>query len=331
MQRHQQTDRIDLSLVIPCFNEAHNLPMFLHAATSCLGAQALSYELVFVDDGSTDETIPLLEQAVEDCRPESSGRASIRLVRLSRNFGKEAALLAGLDRATGDCVGFIDADMQQDPCVALKMFEYLREHDDVDCVAAAPRQRTESLPLRLWKKAFYCAFNSIGETQILPDVSDFRVFRRHVADSLLAMREQFRFSKGLFAWAGFRTVVMPYDVHDRLSGKSRWTLRKLVSYGWNGVLAFSMWPLKLVMCVGIILALASLAFFGLDLYDKVAYNSDIPISQILIYVVLLMGGVQMFVLGLIGEYVARAYIETKHRPVYFVLEDSFLTFPNNRE
>lgn len=309
---------MNFSLVIPSYNEARNLPAFLKEATTCLDDEDIDYELIFVNDGSTDDTLTVLEKEIASYRASRVSRGVIAVVDLSRNFGKESALFAGLERATGDCVGFIDADMQQDPRVALEMFHYLQDDSDTDCVAAIPEKRRESLPLRACKRLFYQMFNNMSETRIIADVSDFRVFRRSVADALLSLREQYRFSKGLFAWVGFHTHVIPYDVHERYSGKSRWTLRKLISYAWNGVLAFSTWPLKLIMYAGIVLALISLVFFGLDLYDKIAFNSDIPISQVLIYVVLLMGGVQMFVLGVFGEYMARAYIESKQRPVYLV-------------
>lgn len=309
---------MNFSLVIPSYNEARNLSAFLKETTSCLDDEDIDYELIFVNDGSTDDTLAVLEREIASYRASRVSRGAIAVVDLSRNFGKESALYAGLERATGDCVGFIDADMQQDPRVALEMFRYLQDNPDTDCVAAIPEKRRESLPLRAFKRLFYRMFNSMSETRIIADVSDFRVFRRSVAEALLSLHEQYRFSKGLFAWVGFHTHVIPYDVHERYSGKSRWTLRKLISYAWNGVLAFSTWPLKLIMYAGIVLALISLVFFGLDLYDKIAFNSDVPISQILIYVVLLMGGIQMFVLGVFGEYMARAYIESKQRPVYLV-------------
>lgn len=307
---------MNFSLIIPCFNEARNLPTFFVAATACLDAERMDYELVFVDDGSSDDSIAVLRKEVQSYRSSGDGRASIVVVELSRNFGKEAALHAGLEHATGDCVGFIDADMQQDPQVALKMLQFLEEHADIDCVAAVQEARKESLPLRACKKLFYQVFNGMSDTRIIADVSDFRVFRRPVADALVSMREQFRFSKGLFAWIGFKTHVMPYQVHQRLSGSSKWTLRKLISYGWNGVLAFSTWPLKIIMYAGMVLAAVTLVFFSWDLFDKVAYNSDVSITQMLVYIVLLMGGLQMVVLGIFGEYMARAYIEAKNRPIY---------------
>lgn len=309
---------MNFSLIVPSYNEARNLPTFIAAATACLDGEDLDYELVFVDDGSSDDTSEVLKREIESYRAAGSGRAAFVVVELARNFGKEAALHAGLERATGDCIGFIDADMQQDPQVALKMLRFLDDNPEIDCVAAVQESRKESLPLRACKKLFYRVFNGMSDTRIIADVSDFRVFRRPVAEALLSLREQFRFSKGLFAWVGFSTHVMPYQVHERLSGKSKWTVRKLVSYGWNGVLAFSTWPLKLVMYAGVILALITLFFFGWDLFEKMAYNYDISTTQLLVYVVLLMGGIQMFVLGILGEYMARAYIEAKNRPVCIV-------------
>lgn len=307
---------MNFSLIIPCFNEALNLPTFFAAATACLDAEHMDYELVFVDDGSSDDSVAVLRKEVQEYRLSNTGRASVVVVELSRNFGKEAALHAGLEHATGACVGFIDADMQQDPEVALKMLHFLDENPDIDCVAAVQESRKESLPLRACKKMFYKVFNGMSDTRIIADVSDFRVFRRPVAEALISMREQFRFSKGLFAWIGFKTHVMPYQVHQRLSGSSKWTLRKLVSYGWNGVLAFSTWPLKIIMYAGVVLALVSLVFFGLDVVEKMLYNNNVSSTLMLVYVVLLMGGLQMVVLGIFGEYMARAYIEAKNRPIY---------------
>ncbi len=307
---------MDFSLIVPCYNEAGNVPAFFATATACFDAADMSYELVFVNDGSTDGTSEALEHVVGAYRDRGNGRATVRIVEFSRNFGKEAAMFAGLEHATGDVVGFIDADMQQDPAVALRMYRCLMERPEYDCVAAVQEKRRESLPLRACKRVFYRAFNDVCSTQLLEGVSDFRVFRRPVADALLSLREHCRFSKGLFGWIGFKTYVITYEVHERLSGKSKWAVRDLFSYAWNGVVSFSTWPLKLIMYIGVVLALVTLVFFGIDVYDKIAFNNDISTSQLLVYVVLLMGGAQMIVLGVFGEYLARAYMEAKNRPLY---------------
>lgn len=304
------------SLIAPCCNEAGNLPVFVDSVCRCFGAGEFECELVLVDDGSTDGTQAVIAQQMERCLAGGFPRMSFTVIELSRNFGKESALFAGLENATGDYIGFIDSDMQQDPQVAMEMLRELVADPTFDVVAAAQKQRRERYLLRVVKGLFYRCFNAMSETGIPADVSDFRVFTRQVADTLLSMRESFRFTKGLFSWVGFKTKVVPYEVHDRAAGKTKWSLRSLVSYAWNGVLAFSTWPLKVIMLLGVALALLSLVFLGLDLYGKVAHNDDISTTMILVYVVLMMGGIQMFVLGVLGEYMARGYIESKNRPIY---------------
>ena len=225
-------------------------------------------------------------------------------------------MFAGLEQSSGDYVGFIDADLQQDPAVSLKMLRILQTQPDYDCVAAVQEQRRESLPMRACKHVFYRAFNRMCNLDVVEGASDFRVFSRPVAEALLSMREQFRFSKGLFSWIGFKTKVITYQVHDRYKGQSKWTLLSLASYAWNGVVAFSTWPLRAVMVLGVLLALVAFGLFAFDIACKLLFNDDLPANQVLLYVVLLLGGIQMFVLGVFGEYLARAYIESKHRPLY---------------
>lgn len=307
---------MNFSLIIPCYNEAQNLPTMLAATTAVFDRADIDYELVFVNDGSSDDTTEVLEREVASYQERGLGCATVRVVEFSRNFGKEAAMYAGLERASGDVIGFIDADMQQDPAVALQMYRFLAENPSYDCVAAVQDCRKESFPLRVCKRLFYRAFNDVCSTQIPADASDFRVFRRPVANALLSMKEHNRFSKGLFAWVGFRTHIVTYQVRERLSGESKWRVRDLFGYAWNGVVAFSTWPLKMIMYAGLVLALVTLACFGFDVYDKAVNNSDLSTSQLLLYVVLLMGGVQMVVMGIFGEYMARAYIEAKGRPLY---------------
>lgn len=316
----------DISLIVPCYNEARNLGAFFQAVVECFAQTQWKCEVVFVNDGSADDTMIVLEEAIvayqqRDDAADLNDPMTFVLVELSRNFGKEAALYAGLQRAHGRYVGFIDADMQQDPHVALEMFCYLDTHPEYDCVAAVQDKRKEGAVLRGFKQAFYLLFNGMSDTKILANVSDFRVFTRKVADALLMLGEQFRFSKGLFAWVGFRTHVITYEVHDRLAGKSRWSFTSLASYAWNGILAFSTWPLKLIMLVGVVLALVSIVLLGFDVVHNAISTDDVSMSQILLEVVLLLGGIQMFVLGVIGEYVARAYIEAKQRPVCIVQEE----------
>lgn len=259
---------MDFSLIVPCYNEAENLSVFFGSACRCFENTDYSCELIFVNDGSNDGTTDVILQQIDRYRSEGGTKLSFSMIELSRNFGKESALFAGLDHASGDYIGFIDADMQQDPQVALTMLQILINEPEFDCVAAVQKKRRESLGIRLFKRCFYRIFNVMSSTQLLADVSDFRVFTRQVADAILSMHENYRFSKGLFSWVGFRTKVIPYEVHERYAGKTKWSFRKLLSYGWNGVLAFSTLPLKIIMMLGIVLALCSVVLFLFDMYQK---------------------------------------------------------------
>ena len=314
---------MNLSLIVPCYNEAANLGAFFEAATTCFDDTDLDYELVFVNDGSSDDTMKVLHRAIDSYRDDDASRssnktgsASFSIIEFSRNFGKESAMFAGLERACGDIVGFIDADMQQDPALALEMFEFLCEHPDYDCIAAVQKHRREGLLYRVFKGLFYRVFNGMGEMQVLAGASDFRLFTRQVANALTAMPEQYRFSKGLFAWVGFRTYALPYTANTRLHGESRWTFGKLFTYAWNGILAFSTWPLRLVLYFGLIMAVVTGVLLVIDLVQKTMFHSGLPDYMLLLYVTLLFGGIQMIVLGVFGEYMARTYIEAKNRPVY---------------
>lgn len=307
---------MDFSLIVPCYNEAQNLPVMFKATTDVFDAENLSYELIFVDDGSSDGSDNLLASLANSYRTEGRGIAQIKIISFSRNFGKEAAMLAGLKQAEGDIIGFIDADMQQDPTTSLTMLRFLQAHEYYDCVAAMQNHRKESLPLRAFKKTFYSVFNDVSSTHIEPDVSDFRVFRRSVADAILNMPEHNRFSKGLFGWVGFRTYVMPYQVHKRLNGKSKWSLRGLISYGWNGMLAFSTWPLKIVSWLGLLLFIAGIVVIIAGLYQQAASHVAFSIELATLCVVLIVGGVQLIALGIFGEYMSRVYLESKNRPQY---------------
>ena len=288
---------MDFSLIVPCFNEEENLRVFIPTAISYFEALDAMCELVFVDDGSSDATYQVIqdqieayEKRTESARKEDGRRLAFQVVGFSRNFGKEAAMYAGLERATGDVLGFIDADMQQDPAVAVRAF----------------------------KRVFYRMFRDMSDLDVVEGASDFRVFTRQVAAALLSMREHFRFSKGMFSWVGFNTRVITYQVHDRYAGESKWTMRSLLGYAWTGVVAFSTWPLRAAMVLGVILALLALVLFGIDVFDNVVLHDGVSTERILVYVVLLMSGIQMVVLGVFGEYLARAYIESKHRPLYIV-------------
>lgn len=302
---------MDLSVIVPCYNEAESLPSFVDAATSALSALGDSWELVFVNDGSTDGTERFLRAFL------ASGRAPhATLVNFSRNFGKEPALLAGLRQATGAAVAFIDADLQQPPATLVEMYRLLEAHDEYDVVAACQRERADrSLRSRL-SNGFYGLFNRVSDIHLEPGASDFRVFRRDVADALLSLPEYHRFTKGLFAWVGFRTLPYPYTPDERFAGQSRWSMRGLTRYAIEGMLSFTTVPLRVSAYVGAVAALAGFVYIIFVLVDALVLHNTPAGYPTLLSVMLILGGLILLSLGIIGEYVARIYLEGKRRPAY---------------
>lgn len=309
--------KTDLTLVVPCHNEEGNVQVFFDEASSVLDAAGIAWELVFVNDGSIDATMQALRDIVDTHQDKA-----IQVISFSRNFGKESALYAGMQAARGEFIGLIDADMQQDPALTVKMYEYLQMHSECDSVAAYQEQRREGLALRWCKRIFYLAFNATSDQVDLPaNMSDFRVFRRDVRDSLLSMHEYFRFSKGLFAWIGFNTHPMPYTANERNSGSSNWSFRALFKYAMGGILAFTTWPLKVAKYIGLISSVGALVYLLYVLIvDYLIMGIGVPGYPTLVCLVLLLGGIQLLVLGIIGEYLARDYVEGKHRPIYIARE-----------
>ena len=273
---------MDLSIVVPCYNEEGSLPLLFSAVDDAFATSGVSYELVLVNDGSSDGTSRLLHEL-----PTPASAERIVVVDFSRNFGKESALLAGLQHAEGDAVGLMDADLQQPPATLLEMYRMLQANPSADCVAAFQEHRNEGAVLSFFKHAFYKAFDATSKLNAMPDASDFRVFHRRVADALLSMPESFRFSKGMFAWVGFETLPFPYTPANRVEGETKWSFRKLMRYGIGGVIV--------------------------EQFINPAMPSGYPT---LLCVLLLMGGLILVTLGVIGEYIARIYIETKRRPAY---------------
>lgn len=304
---------MDLSVIIPCFNEQDCLPLLFDRATSVFGAAGLDYELIFVNDGSKDRTWALISEFA------ASGRAPhVKAVDFSRNFGKEPALLAGLEHADGDVTGIMDADLQQEPETLLAMYQELLAHPEADCVAAYQSTRHESKLQAALKGQFYRTFRNLADgcQGMIAGASDFRVFRRDVAGALLSMPEYFRFSKGLFAWVGFETIPFAYEPAERAGGTSKWSLRKLMSYAIDGIFAFSTVPLKLATFVGAITSLVAVVLIIGVFWDTFVLHNTPSGYPTMVCLQLLFGGLILLTLGIIGEYLARIYLEGKRRPIY---------------
>ena len=303
-----------LSLIIPCYNEEGNVQPMYEKVVSTFSGKVDSYEFVFVNDGSSDATAAKLKKIYQ------SAEQPVKVVNFSRNFGKEAAIYAGLQHVSGDYISIIDADLQQDPAYVLQMVDFLEEHEDYDSVAAFQEERKESAFMAKAKNAFYKIINKISDTEFVSGASDFRTFRSRVKDAILQMSEYHRFSKGIFSWVGFQTYYMPYNVDDRLTGTSKWSFWKLMKYAIEGIVAFTTVPLKLSTWIGSLTSLAALIYIIVVIIQKLACGIDVPGYATIVVLILFLGGMQLLALGIIGEYLSRTYIQSKNRPIYLARE-----------
>ena len=303
-------DRAVLSLVVPCYNEAAGLASFWARASDALDALGVPAEAVFVDDGSRDATFAVLSAlAARDPR--------VRVVALSRNFGKEVALAAGLDHARGDAVVPIDADLQHPPELAHELVAKWREGYDV--VIALRRDRmTDSAARRLASDLFHRLFARVSAVPVPRGAGDFRLMSRPVVDALKSMPERTRYMKGMYAWVGFRTATVDYDVAERAAGESRFGLVKLWRLALDGIVSFSALPLRMSSFLGALFALVALGYGAWLVARTLVHGVDVPGYASLMVVVLFLGGVQLLSLGVIGEYLGRVYDEVKARPLYVV-------------
>lgn len=299
-----------LSLIAPCFNEAENVLPFQQAVMDDFDGCGYDYEIIFVNDGSRDATLHNLKKifAAQNC--------PVKVISLSRNFGKEAAIYAGLHHADGEYIALIDADLQQRPRIVRDMVNILDDNEQYDVVAAYQDRRGEGKVLSFFKKSFYAIINELSNVTLQPDASDFRTFRRSVRDSLLELGEYHRFSKGLFAWVGYDTCFIPYTAEQRHSGISKWSFRKLFNYAIDGIIGFSTRPLRIASHLGMYTALVAVLYLLVVVIEKIFWGIDIPGYATMIVVTLLLGGIQLLCIGIIGEYVGRTFEQTKDRPIY---------------
>ncbi len=298
-----------LSLVVPCYNEEKNVSLFYNAVKNDFSSVDFDYEIVFVNDGSKDATFKELQKLC-------AGEIPVKIVNFSRNFGKESAMYAGLKESEGDYVTIIDADLQQRPSIALDMVKMLDNEPEYDCVAAYQEERKESKLLVFFKNGFYKLINKFADTEFVQGASDFRTFRRPMVEAILSMDEYFRFSKGLFSWVGFNTKFIPYEVEERATGTSKWSFKKLFKYAMEGIFAFTTAPLRIATVVGLLTSFLSMAYLVVVVIQKLFFGIAVAGYATIVALILLLGGIQLLALGIIGEYIARTYIQTKNRPIY---------------
>lgn len=301
-----------LSFVVPAFNEAGNLPTLFAALDELSQQLGMATEIVVVDDGSSDNTAAVINEWLP--------RLSLHYVAFSRNFGKEAGLTAGLEHCRGDAAVLIDADMQHPVDLIPEMIRQWRAGAEMVLTIRQDRDQ-ESLPKRLFTRAFYRVVNFGAHMQVPEDAGDFRLLDRKVVDALLRLPERNRFMKGLYAWVGYRTAVIPYMPRPRFSGESTFRFWKLLALGLSGVTAFSAFPLRLISMMGIGSAVVSF-FFGLSIiYDHFFTNEIVPGWATIVVAISFFASAQLIATGILGEYLARVYEEVKNRPTYLVSRD----------
>lgn len=301
-----------LSVVVPAYNEARNIGAFLDRLLPCLDRTRAAYEIIFVDDGSADKTpVCVAEHCALDPR--------IKLIRFSRNFGKEAALNAGLTHAAGDLVIQIDADLQHPPETIEAMMKEWSLGADIVYAKRNSRQ-DESWTRRFLARSFYRVFGLICDVKLMEGAGDFILLDRKVVDALMQLPERGRFTKGLYAWVGFRRQAVPFDVAPRAHGKSGWSLIKLIRFAMDAMTAFGSLPLKVWTYIGLLLAFASTLYGAMIFVQTLAYGIDVPGYASLMVAVCFLSGVQLLGLGIMGEYLSRIFEEVKQRPMFLVQE-----------
>ena len=303
-----------LSLVVPCYNEAENVASFQDATISAFEGCGYDYEIVFINDGSKDATMHNLRKL------HAEQKCPVKVVNFSRNFGKEAGIYAGLCQASGDYICFIDADLQQRPEIARDMVKILDDQPEYDIVAAYQDRRGEGKVLSFFKKCFYSIINRLSNVNLKSDASDFRTIRRSVANSIMELTEYHRFSKGIFAWVGFNTCFIPYVACERVAGETKWNFKSLMNYAIEGIIGYSTKPLRIATFCGFFTAVASMLYLIVVVLQKLIAGIDIPGYATIIVLTLLLGAVQLFCIGIIGEYVGRTFEQSKDRPIYIAKE-----------
>lgn len=304
-----------LSLVVPCYNEENNVKLFHDAAANVFDSEGYEYEMVFVNDGSKDATLAKLKEL------HAQSDKNIRIVSFSRNFGKEAAMYAGIQHAKGEYICLIDADLQQRPEVVAYMVKRLEETPHLDCVAAFQEQRKEDKVLTFFKSSFYKLINSVSTTEFVQGASDFRTFRRNVAEAVLSLGESHRFSKGLLSWVGFNTEYIPYEVQERASGESKWSFTKLFKYAVEGIMAFSTAPLAIPLVLGAAgTAVSALYLVVRAIWCAFSIYDSFDRSTLIVFLILLFGSLQLLCIGIVGQYLAKTYEQGKNRPIYLARE-----------
>ena len=306
-----------ISVIVPCYNEQEAIPFFYDEIVkiSKIMENDAEFEYLFINDGSKDKTINVLrELAKRDER--------VKYVSFSKNFGKEAAMYAGLEKSSGDYIAVMDVDLQDPPELLVQMFQDL-ESGEYDCVATRRVSRKGEPPIRsLFAKLFYSMITKISKTEIGDGARDYRLMTRQMVDAILEVKEYNRFSKGIFSWVGFNTKWLEYENVERRAGETKWSFWKLLKYSLDGIVAFSTVPLSIASILGLLLCFIAFVLIIVIVVKTLAFGDPVAGYPSLMCVILFVGGVQLFCMGILGKYLSKTYLETKKRPIYLVKEEN---------
>ena len=302
-----------ITVIVPCYNEQEALPYFYDEATKVLSGMDVEYELLFVNDGSKDGTLSVLKElAAKD--------EHVFYISFSRNFGKEAAMYAGFCNAKGDYVAVLDADLQDPPSLLPEMVKIL-ETGEYDSVATRRETRKGEPKIRsFFARKFYKIINRISDADVVDGARDFRLMKREMVDAIVTMSEYNRFSKGIFGWIGFRTYWLPFENVERVAGQTKWNFWGLTKYAMDGIINFSNAPLSMASLLGFMMTGVSFFMMLFVIIRRIAFGDPVAGWASLVCIIFFIGGMQLFCLGIIGQYISKIYMETKDRPHYIAAE-----------
>lgn len=305
-----------ISVVIPCYNEEKAIPIFYKEMNKVMvKMKKLDFELIFVDDGSSDSTL-------EVCKNLSKEDKRVKFLSFSRNFGKEAGIYAGLNKSTGDYVTLMDVDLQDPPELLPKMYNLIKE-EGYDSVGTRRVTRKGEQPIRsFFARCFYKLINKMSKTEMVDGARDYRLMTRQMVNSILEMKEYNRYSKGLFSFVGYKTKWIEYENRERVAGETKWSFWKLVIYALDGIIAFSTTPLWIAAIIGLLFCLVSFIAILIIVIKTLVFGDPVGGWPSMVCIIFFVSGIQLFCVGIIGAYLSKTYLETKHRPIYIIKEEN---------
>lgn len=313
--------KIELSLIVPCYEEEASIPIFYEETTKVLHAMSCGYEILFINDGSNDGTLQVIEEL-------ASKDSHIRYISFSRNFGKEAAMYAGFSNIRGEYVAVMDVDLQDPPSLLPEMMRIIQEEQYDSVATRRVTRKGEPAIKSMFARMFYRIINRISDADIADGARDFRLMKRQMADVIVKMGEYNRFSKGIFGWIGFKNYWLPFENQERVAGESKWSFWKLMKYALDGIINFSQAPLSIASWFGMFMTLVSFLFIIFIVVRKLLFGDPVTGWASLVCISTLIGGIQLFCMGVIGQYIAKTYLEVKKRPHYIVDKSNIVHISN---